>query len=87
MPPKLVVCRCCATGKLAFAACEVCEARDRQVALERRNHTTPTHPPADAWNQLVASYFADDARLDAGDLADRARDAADDYRLERAEQA
>lgn len=62
MPPRLVVCRCCASGKPAFACCDVCEARE--------------HPSNAAWDALCRSYY-----LDECDADDRARDAADDYRL------
>ena len=53
MTPRLVVCRCCATGKAAYACCTVCEA----------------HPASDAWDRLVASYHASLDELDADDRA------------------
>lgn len=77
MAKPLVVCRCDPKW-LAIACCDVCEARDREVVLERRR---VEHVSSAAWNALVASYFDDDPRLDSLDLADRARDAADAWRM------
>jgi hypothetical protein len=81
VPPRLVVCRCCATGKPAYACCPVCEARQLEVALERRGLVAREHPADDAWGALVASYHRS---LDERDGDDRARDAAQAHEMEAA---
>lgn len=56
MAARLVVCRCCATGRPAYAVCPVCEARQLERELTRRGHVAREHPSTDAWDQLIASY-------------------------------
>ena len=59
--PKLVVCRCCTTGKPAYACCPVCEARDLERVLAKRGQVAREHPSTDAWDRLVASYHRSEA--------------------------
>lgn len=73
--PRTVLCRCDPDWP-AIACCEVCEARQLESVLTRRGLVAREHPASDAWDALVAAY-----RLDEQDADDRARAAADDYRL------
>ena len=58
MPPRLVVCHCCATGKAAYAVCEKCQAikeRDEVLRLlENRGLAAPQVQPS--YDAIIATY-------------------------------
>ena len=83
--PNLTVCTCDPTWP-AYAVCEVCAERNRlhrELIAKGAVRAMSSHPAAPSYAALIASHFGDDARLDACDLADRARDAADAWRMGR----
>ena len=77
MPPRLVVCRCCATGKAAYAVCEKCQQIKEREELHRllvnRGLAAPIVQPS--YDAMIQSYDdkhrrqVEDARRAMGGVA------------------